>query len=70
MTLTRRLERLEASRPAGSPDDVIIEVDLDPEIMLRLEAAQQAGTFPASLSTPDLHAIIEALDRAGAHKHD
>ena len=63
MTLAKRLARLEQARGAPSPE--LPELELAPELLERMEAAQAAGTYPHSLSTPDLIAIREAADKAG-----
>ena len=60
MTLERRLARLEASRPIAAPASAPLE--LPHELHLRVMAAMEAGTFPASLSDADLHEIIELAE--------
>ena len=63
MRLAGRIERLDQAR--GEPSPELPELELAPELLERIEAAQAAGTYPHSLSTPDLWAIREAADKAG-----
>lgn len=64
MTLTARLARLERARqPKGA---AALALTLAPDLEARVEAARLAGTFPQSLSSPDLRAIVDAADKAEA----
>jgi hypothetical protein len=58
MTLRKRLDLLEANRPAQPADT--LGLDLPREIAVRVEAALAADTFPQSLCDSDLHAILTA----------
>ena len=62
MTITRRLAKLEGTRPRPKPP---LTLDLDPDLAQRIRATKAAGTFPASLSTVDLHAIWDAAEAQG-----
>lgn len=63
--ILRRIAKLEGTRPAPTPALVL---DLPPDLAQRIRAAQAAGTFPASLGTGDLAAILDAAKaRGGGH---
>jgi len=60
MTLRRRIDRLEGTRPDPALA-LDLDLDLDPDLAERIRAAKAAGTFPASLSMADLDAINDAF---------
>lgn len=63
--IRRRIAKLEGARPDPKPP---LALDLDPDLAQRIRAAQAAGTFPASLGTGDLEAILDAAKaRGGGH---
>lgn len=64
MKLRRRIDLLESSRPTPArPLD--LDLDLASDLAQRIRDAQAAGTFPASLKTADLKAILDAAQTAG-----
>ena len=65
MSLRTRLAKLEA---VTAPGRSVLELDLPMALTGRVEAAQAAGTFPASLSDDDLTAILHAADAAKVHQ--
>lgn len=66
MTLAKRLARLEQA--SGAPSLELPELDLAPELLRRIAAAQAAGTYPHALTDADLEAIVAAGDKERA-KH-
>lgn len=65
MQLSKRIDRLEGTRPTpAQPLD--LDLDLAPDLAQRIRDAQAAGTFPASLPTADLKAIVDAAQAAGS----
>lgn len=58
----RRIAKLEGTRPDPLPPLVL---ELDPNLVQRIRAAQAAGTFPASLGTRDLVTILDAAKAQG-----
>lgn len=62
MKLAKRLARLEQARGAPLPE--LPPLELADDLVERIAAAKAAGTYPESLSTPDLMAIREAADKA------
>ena len=59
MNLSTRLAKLESNRPAQSGEAVT--VDLASDLVERIEAAKAAGTFPKSLASDDLRAVLLAV---------
>lgn len=62
MNLAGRIKRLEQMQGAPLPE--IPELDLAPDILLRIAATQAAGSYPQSLTNADLEAILAAVDKA------
>jgi hypothetical protein len=64
MTLRKRIDRLETARPAQPAGT--LELDLPRELVVRVEAALVADTFPRSLCDADLQAILAANETTKA----
>lgn len=61
MKLRARIDRLEGNRPKVEAG-LLLALDLPPDLCARIAASQAAGTFPQSLATTDLEAIVAASD--------
>lgn len=66
MTLRARLARLERNCPEPFAASGL-ELDLPPDLRVRIGEAQAAGTFPQSLADADLEAIVAAGDMTRGH---
>jgi hypothetical protein len=64
MRLAGRIERLEQAH--GGPSPELPKLDLAPELLRRIAAAQAAGTYPHALTDADLEAIVAAGDKERA----
>lgn len=58
MKLDARIARLERQRPDFSGVTTKAAIRLEPDIEARVLAAKADGTFPQSLSTADLRALM------------
>lgn len=63
MRLHTRLAKLERAQPAQGYDAQTLAIA--PDLHAQVETARLAGTFPHSLSSPDLRAIADAAALPG-----
>lgn len=66
MCLQTRLTRLEQSRPRSCTGARCGVTHLPPDLLARIAPARAAGTFPQSVATADLRAILDLTDAQGA----
>jgi len=64
--LGKRLDRIERNRPALGASPPLDLTGLAPDVVARITAAMEGGTFPRGLRDADLQALVDLANEQGA----